>query len=235
VTSLFVRRGRAQRRRAAGCDRSEPDERGRVHRRRSPRSRGEFRRAHRRHVHRRRAHRPRALFKIASAALTRRGDRAVPSSAGYLSVWDTGDCSRVAVLPDDPPLIDLFVLPDGTSAVGFAGTSFSRVDLRTGARTALWLSAAGAFAWPADEPLPATPVATPFVHGSGAVGARGHLAMRRAVLSGHARRRPVTEHQYRSDGSSPLPLFSKTPLQIRRMAAPRCYGRRSPFLDLSNS
>ncbi|WAS94996.1 WD40 repeat domain-containing protein [Nannocystis punicea] len=78
---------------------------------------------------------PGRLFKIESAALSPAGDRAVLSSAGHLSIWDTRDCSRVATFPNVPALLELTVLADGTSAMGLDQGTLYRVDLRTGART----------------------------------------------------------------------------------------------------
>ncbi|MFY0535985.1 WD40 repeat domain-containing protein [Nannocystis pusilla] len=84
---------------------------------------------------------PGRLFKLESAALSPQGDRAVLSSAGHLTIWDTRDCSRVAAFPNVPALLELEVLADGASAIGLNQGILYRVDLRTGARTSAEIGA----------------------------------------------------------------------------------------------
>lgn len=74
------------------------------------------------------------LVQVQGSALSGAGDRAVVSSAGHLTVWDTRDCSLVADLPNDPPLDHLLVLPGGAAVVGFADQVVYKVDLTTGTR-----------------------------------------------------------------------------------------------------
>ncbi|MDC0721637.1 hypothetical protein [Nannocystis bainbridge] len=77
---------------------------------------------------------PGRLYRIEASALSPGGDRAVVSSAGHLTIWDTRDCTRVAALPNRPALVELAVLPDAANAMGIEDHRLCRVDLRTGAR-----------------------------------------------------------------------------------------------------
>jgi WD40 repeat protein len=84
------------------------------------------------------------FLRIQDAALSPAGDRAVISSAGHLTIWNTADCSRVADLPNEPVVEDLLVLPDGTAAIARAAYQAVRIDLGTGARTTVELGPANA-------------------------------------------------------------------------------------------